>query len=149
VKDPIDTTTTTTPITCTAFSLQLQYNCTRRSSHKPKQPTKSFTKSTMKTFLASITALVAVSAASAFSPTPSNNHHQISRVSSLNAEAAAAESVPLANGRMSFNRVCREWRCKYEGDKGTSESLEVCSGYLETQRPCRRRWPRWCFPRSC
>lgn len=25
---------------------------------------------------------------------------------------------------MSFDHVCREWRCKYTGDKSTSESLE-------------------------
>ena len=31
--------------------------------------------------------------------------------------ALNAEDVPLANGAMSFNRVCREWRCKYEGNK--------------------------------
>lgn len=27
--------------------------------------------------------------------------------------ATAIGDVPLANGAMSFNRVCREWRCKY------------------------------------
>ena len=27
----------------------------------------------------------------------------------------ATNAVPLANGSMSFDRVCREWRCKYEG----------------------------------
>lgn len=31
--------------------------------------------------------------------------------------ALKAEDVPLANGAMSFNRVCREWRCKFTGDK--------------------------------
>lgn len=31
--------------------------------------------------------------------------------------ALNAEDVPLANGSMSFNRVCREWRCKYTGNK--------------------------------
>jgi hypothetical protein len=38
--------------------------------------------------------------------------------------ALRAEPVPLANGSMSFDRVCREIRCKYEGDKATSKSLE-------------------------
>jgi len=39
--------------------------------------------------------------------------------------STALNDVPLANGSMSFNRVCREWRCKYDGDKSTSESLEA------------------------
>ena len=37
----------------------------------------------------------------------------------------ALNGVPLANGAMEFDRVCREWRCKYTGDKATSESLEA------------------------
>ena len=49
--------------------------------------------------------------------------------------ALNAESVPLANGAMSFNRVCREWRCKYDGDKSTSESLEAISKALEEVLP--------------
>ena len=43
--------------------------------------------------------------------------------------------VPLANGAMSFNRVCREWRCKYEGDKATSESLEAISKVVDEYLP--------------
>lgn len=43
--------------------------------------------------------------------------------------------VPLANGAMSFNRVCREWRCKYDGDKGTSESLEAISKVVDEYLP--------------
>jgi hypothetical protein len=43
-------------------------------------------------------------------------------------------SVPLANGKMSFNRVCREWRCKYEGDKSTSESLSAISDVVDEVR---------------
>jgi hypothetical protein len=39
--------------------------------------------------------------------------------------------VDLANGAMSFDHVCREWRCKYEGDKTTSESLESISKVLD------------------
>eukprot|EP00525_Craspedostauros_australis_P007867 CAMPEP_0198109392 /NCGR_PEP_ID=MMETSP1442-20131203/1416_1 /TAXON_ID= /ORGANISM="Craspedostauros australis, Strain CCMP3328" /LENGTH=147 /DNA_ID=CAMNT_0043765027 /DNA_START=361 /DNA_END=804 /DNA_ORIENTATION=- len=49
--------------------------------------------------------------------------------------AIRAEDVPLANGAMSFNRVCREWRCKYEGDKGTSESLEAISKVVDEYLP--------------
>ena len=36
---------------------------------------------------------------------------------------------------MSFNRVCREWRCKYDGDKGTSESLEAISKVVDELLP--------------
>jgi hypothetical protein len=43
--------------------------------------------------------------------------------------------VPLANGSMSFNRVCREWRCKYEGDKSTSESLEAIAKVVDEYLP--------------
>ena len=42
---------------------------------------------------------------------------------------------PLANGAMSFDRVCREWRCKYTGDKSTSESLEAISKLVEEYLP--------------
>jgi hypothetical protein len=48
------------------------------------------------------------------------------KTTSLNAEA-----VPLANGSMSFDRVCREWRCKYTGDKATSESLQAIAGLVD------------------
>jgi hypothetical protein len=50
----------------------------------------------------------------------------------LNAETAA---VPLANGSMSFDRVCREWRCKYTGDKATSESLQAIAGLVDEYLP--------------
>mmetsp|Transcript_29486 Transcript_29486/g.43548 ORF Transcript_29486/g.43548 Transcript_29486/m.43548 type:complete len:146 (+) Transcript_29486:96-533(+) len=43
--------------------------------------------------------------------------------------------VPLANGAMSFNRVCREWRCKYEGDKSDSESLEAIAKVVDELLP--------------
>ncbi|KAI2511432.1 hypothetical protein MHU86_2868 [Fragilaria crotonensis] len=43
--------------------------------------------------------------------------------------------VALANGAMSFNRVCREWRCKYEGDKATSESLEAIAKVVDEFLP--------------
>jgi hypothetical protein len=36
---------------------------------------------------------------------------------------------------MSFNRVCREWRCKYEGDKATSESLEAIAKVVDEFLP--------------
>ena len=84
----------------------------------------------MKTFFAVLAAAaVATGSASAFA-TPSNNNLHVARqpTTALKAEAVAAEGVPLANGKMSFDRVCRGWRCKYEGDKGTSESLEVFLG---------------------
>jgi hypothetical protein len=36
---------------------------------------------------------------------------------------------------MSFNRVCREWRCKYEGDKSTSASLEAIAKVVDELLP--------------
>lgn len=47
----------------------------------------------------------------------------------------SANAVPLANGAMSFDRVCREWRCKYTGDKATSESLEAISNLVDEYLP--------------
>jgi hypothetical protein len=44
-------------------------------------------------------------------------------------------SVPLANGAMSFDRVCREWRCKYTGDKSDSESLEAIAKVVDEYLP--------------
>lgn len=75
----------------------------------------------MKT-VAFLSALVA--SASAFAPaTPAVTRQQ----TSLN--------VDLANGAMSFDRVCREWRCKYTGDKTDSESLEAISNVLDEYLP--------------
>jgi len=51
------------------------------------------------------------------------------------ANFSTGNSVPLANGKMSFNRVCREWRCKYEGDKATSESLEAIAAVVDDLLP--------------
>ena len=51
------------------------------------------------------------------------------------AAETATEQVPLANGAMGFNRVCREWRCKYEGDKATSESLEAIAKVVDEYLP--------------
>ena len=47
----------------------------------------------------------------------------------------STNAVPLANGAMSFDRVCREWRCKYTGDKATSESLEKIAALVEEYLP--------------
>jgi len=71
--------------------------------------------------------IATLASASAFS-TPQNSQIRKSM-------ALSAESVPLANDSMSFNRVCREWRCKYDGDKVTSKSLEAISGVLDTCLP--------------
>lgn len=77
------------------------------------------TTTTMKTFVATFL----VASASAFAPaTPS-------------VRPATALNVDLANGAMSFDRVCREWRCKYEGDKATSESLEAISKVVDECLP--------------
>ena len=46
-----------------------------------------------------------------------------------------AEDVPLANGAMSFNKVCREWRCKYTGNKSDSESLEAIAKAVDEYLP--------------
>mmetsp|Transcript_5635 Transcript_5635/g.13951 ORF Transcript_5635/g.13951 Transcript_5635/m.13951 type:complete len:149 (+) Transcript_5635:131-577(+) len=71
--------------------------------------------------------LSAVTGVAAFSPQGVSQ----SRAST----ALSAEPVPLANGAMSFNRVCREWRCKYEGDKATSESLEAIAKVVDESLP--------------
>lgn len=47
----------------------------------------------------------------------------------------AMSMVDLANGAMSFDKVCREWRCKYTDDKATSESLESISKTLDEYLP--------------
>jgi hypothetical protein len=48
---------------------------------------------------------------------------------------SAQAAVPLANGSMNFDRVCREWRCKYTGDKATSESLQAIAGLVDEYLP--------------
>jgi len=75
----------------------------------------------MKTFAAALL----VASASAFAPATTVTR---SSSSSLN-------MVDLANGAMSFDRVCREWRCKYEGDKATSESLEAIAKVVDEYLP--------------
>merc|ERR1712008_623093 len=49
--------------------------------------------------------------------------------------ALRAEPVPLANGSMSFDHVCREWRCKYTGDKSDSASLEAIAKVVDEYLP--------------
>lgn len=76
----------------------------------------------MKTSVAILSVLAA--SASAFAPAgPAFARH------------SSALNVDLANGAMSFDRVCREWRCKYEGDKATSESLEQIAKAVEEVLP--------------
>jgi len=62
-------------------------------------------------------AALLVASASAFAPATVRSHHA--------AGATQLNMVDLANGAMSFDKVCREWRCKYEGDAETSETLEA------------------------
>ena len=76
----------------------------------------------MKTFLSIIA--FAVSAA-AFAPEPIV----------IRSDTRLHDAVPLANGSMSFDRVCREWRCKYTGDKSDSESLEAIAGVVAEYLP--------------
>jgi len=48
---------------------------------------------------------------------------------------SVALNVDLANGAMSFDNVCREWRCKYTGDKSDSKSLEAISKVVDEYLP--------------
>ncbi|EEC47126.1 predicted protein [Phaeodactylum tricornutum CCAP 1055/1] len=50
-------------------------------------------------------------------------------------QTLSLDAVSLANGAMSFDRVCREWRCKFEGDKSDSESLEAISKVVDEYLP--------------
>ena len=68
--------------------------------------------------------LLAIVSAAAFAP----SNRAMPRTAPLPA-------VELANGKMSFDRVCREWRCKYEGDKVTSASLEAIAGVVDEYLP--------------
>ena len=74
----------------------------------------------MKTFAAALL----VACASAFTPSVS-----------VRSASTALNMVDLANGAMSFDRVCREWRCKYEGDKATSKSLEAIAKVVDEYLP--------------
>lgn len=55
--------------------------------------------------------------------------------SCVTSSCSALAMVNLANGAMSFDHVCREWRCKYTGDKATSESLEAIAKVLDEYLP--------------
>lgn len=68
--------------------------------------------------------LASLSSALAFAPSATPLVH-----------SSALNMVDLANGAMSFDHVCREWRCKYTGDKATSESLESISKALDEVLP--------------
>jgi len=76
----------------------------------------------MKTFAAAFL----VASASAFAPATPAVRSSIS---------STALNVDLANGAMSFDRVCREWRCKYDGDKATSKSLEAIAKVVDEYLP--------------
>merc|ERR1719362_2160659 len=60
---------------------------------------------------------------------PSTTHH------SARTSPAPLHAVSLANGAMSFDRVCREWRCKYTGNKSDSASLEAISKVVDEYLP--------------
>jgi hypothetical protein len=47
----------------------------------------------------------------------------------------AMADVAIANGEWTFNRVTREWRCKFEGTKETSESLEAIAKIVKEYLP--------------
>mmetsp|Transcript_33636 Transcript_33636/g.74109 ORF Transcript_33636/g.74109 Transcript_33636/m.74109 type:complete len:148 (+) Transcript_33636:59-502(+) len=72
--------------------------------------------------------IFSVFAASASAFAPAASKPSFNRSPALN-------GVPLANGAMEFDRVCREWRCKYTGDKATSESLEAISKVVDEYLP--------------
>jgi hypothetical protein len=55
--------------------------------------------------------------------------------STITSSTSTALNVDLANGSMSFDRVCREWRCKYTGDKATSESLQAIAKVVDEYLP--------------
>ena len=53
----------------------------------------------------------------------------------LHASPTRARSRVQQTDRCDDAGVCREWRCKYEGDKATSASLEACSKVLDEYLP--------------
>ena len=75
----------------------------------------------MKTFVAAFL----LTAVSAFAPSPVT----------FRPASALMDAVPLANGSMNFDRVCREWRCKYTGDKSDSQSLEAIAAVVDEYLP--------------
>lgn len=74
-----------------------------------------------------IFAFILASVATAFTPEQ--------MISTRASRTRLNEAVPLANGSMNFDRVCREWRCKYTGDKSDSESLEAIAGVVAEYLP--------------
>ena len=74
-----------------------------------------------------IIAFILASVATAFTPEQ--------MISTRASRTRLNEAVPLANGSMNFDRVCREWRCKYTGDKSDSESLEAIAGVVAEYLP--------------
>lgn len=70
-------------------------------------------------------AAIIVSVATAFTPAPV----------AFRSQTRLHEAVPLANGSMNFDHVCREWRCKYTGDKSDSESLEAIAAVVAEYLP--------------
>ena len=44
------------------------------------------------------------------------------------ARTNAPAMVDLANGKMSFDRVCREWRCKYAMDADGTPAVRAAAG---------------------
>ena len=54
-------------------------------------------------------------------------------ISPIQSVCTCFPALPL--GAMEFDRVCREWRCKYTGDKATSESLEEISKVVDEYLP--------------
>jgi len=78
----------------------------------------------------SVVSIIFTSTVSAFSPVTF-----IRPMAVVSNSAIQAEPVPLANGSMSFDRVCREWRCKYTGNKSDSKSLEAISKVVDEYLP--------------
>eukprot|EP00419_Tripos_fusus_P020323 CAMPEP_0172758670 /NCGR_PEP_ID=MMETSP1074-20121228/166223_1 /TAXON_ID=2916 /ORGANISM="Ceratium fusus, Strain PA161109" /LENGTH=158 /DNA_ID=CAMNT_0013592307 /DNA_START=11 /DNA_END=487 /DNA_ORIENTATION=+ len=61
--------------------------------------------------------------------------HDASAAASQRGAHLVRRAVPLANGAMSFDRVCREWRCKYTGPAEESASLEALAKLMDEYLP--------------
>ena len=59
----------------------------------------------------------------------------IDRCAATTCVADARARTRATRGPFDDAGVCREWRCKYEGDKATSASLEACSKVLDEYLP--------------
>lgn len=88
---------------------------------------------TMNALFIAFVALLTTSTANAWVAVPLSN--TITGIaggsSSRGPTTTALPMVDMANGKMSFDRVCREWRCKYTGDKADSKSLEAIAGVVD------------------